>query len=232
MPDISQLLTAVERGDTLAADQLLPLIYEELRKLATSKMAHFPVEGISWDKATNFCRRLIDKEQLNWTDDVIVEVMASEVGGAYRLPSEAEWEFACRAGTSTQFCTGDTAEDLSRVSWFITSSDKKTSAVGEKQNNVFGLYDMHGNVWEWALDAWNPKWYATLNDSPAINPINPPGPNSERLTPGGNYSSGAVACRSGSRCSEASSYNATRIGFRVALSVDALRMSLKQSQVQ
>jgi serine/threonine protein kinase/formylglycine-generating enzyme required for sulfatase activity len=187
----------------------------------------FPVEGVSWDKARDFCHRLSDKEKLNSAENANHKAIASILDGAYRLPSEAEWEFACRAGTLTQFCNGNTSADLSRAGWFTGSSDKRTHAVGELLSNSFGLYDMHGNVWEWALDAWNPTWYATLTVSPAVNPFNPPGPDSERMSRGGNYSSGAFACRSGSRCSEASSYNATLIGFRVALAVDAVRTALK-----
>ena len=189
-----------------------------------------PVEGVKWDMATDFCRRLIEKEKLK-PGKARDPATATQGDGAYRLPSEAEWEFACRAGTMTQFFNGDSSEDLMQAGWFNSSSDEKTYSVGEKQSNPFGLHDMHGNVWEWVLDGWSPAWYGTFTGRPAVNPLNPATPDSERMTRGGNYVSAAVTCRSGSRCSEASSYHATLIGFRVALSVDALRMSLQRSPV-
>ncbi len=192
----------------------------------------FPVEGVSWDMATDFCRRLLEKEHITSPGGDNDPAIATQTSGAYRLPSEAEWEFACRAGTLTQFFSGDSSEDLMQAAWFNSSSAKTTHPVGQKLSNPFGLHDMHGNVWEWVLDAWSPTRYTALSGSPVRNPINPALPGSERMTRGGNYSSTAIPCRSGSRCSEASGYNATLIGFRVALSVDALRATLKQSPLQ
>ncbi len=177
-------------------------------------------------QGTEFCRRLGEQEKLATVDDGGVLAVSPELRGAYRLPTEAEWEFACRAGTTTQFHSGNSPSDLSQAGWYTNSANKRTHAVGEKQSNAYGLFDMHGNVWEWVLDAWNPTWYAAKHDGPAVNPLNAPGPLSERMARGGNYSSGSFACRSASRCSEASGYNATLIGLRVALSVEVVQASL------
>ncbi len=190
----------------------------------------FPVEGVTWDDATDFCRQLIAKEELHSSGDANSETTAIYGDAAYRLPTEAEWEFACRAGAVTTFCIGKTDSDLYRVGWSIDTSSRRTHAVGELQPNSFGLYDMHGNAWEWALDAWSPKWYSTLKSTPVVNPINPPVLGSERMARGGNYISSVLTCRSGSRCSEESCYNSSLIGFRVVLSIDAVRYAMKQTR--
>jgi serine/threonine protein kinase/formylglycine-generating enzyme required for sulfatase activity len=173
----------------------------------------FPVEGVSWNNAVDFCVRLTDMES-----------------AAYRLPTEAEWEYACRAGSTTEYFTGDTPADLAQMCWFADNSNDRTHAVGELQQNAFGMHDMHGNVWEWVADAWNPTLYSTEANYATVNPFNRPSEDSQRMTRGGNYCSYAEACRSASRCSEASAYHTTVIGLRVAMSVEAVRQSLMESK--
>ena len=95
-----------------------------------------PVENVSWDDVQGFIKKLNNMEG---TDK-------------YRLPTEAEWEYACRAGTTTRFYTGDSEEDLSRAGWYRFNSGDKTHPVGQKTPNSWGLYDMHGNVYEWVQD--------------------------------------------------------------------------------
>jgi formylglycine-generating enzyme required for sulfatase activity len=99
--------------------------------------ADYPVKNTSWDDATEFCRKLSRK-----------------VGREIRLPTEAEWEYACRAGTRTTYGFGDSAEQLGDYAWFGTNSGGKIHPVGARKPNAWGLYDMHGNVWEWCQD-----WY-------------------------------------------------------------------------
>jgi formylglycine-generating enzyme required for sulfatase activity len=100
-----------------------------------------PVEKVSWDDAVAFCTKL---------SALPAEVAAGRV---YRLPTEAEWEYACRAGSTTTYSFGDDAKDLGKYAWFGDSAGRTTHAVGQKLPNGWGLYDMHGNVWEWCTDA-------------------------------------------------------------------------------
>jgi formylglycine-generating enzyme required for sulfatase activity len=95
-----------------------------------------PVETVSWDDATEFCRRL---------SALPVE---RDAGRVYRLPSEAEWEYACRAGTTTRWCFGDDEARLADVAWFNKNSGGMTHPVGQKRANAWGLYDMYGNAWQ------------------------------------------------------------------------------------
>jgi formylglycine-generating enzyme required for sulfatase activity len=106
-----------------------------------------PVEQVSWDDAVAYCAALTDRE---------LEAGLIPVGTAYRLPTEAEWEYACRALTSTRFSYGDDPEyhQLTDYAWFSENSEGRTHPVGKKLPNPWGLYDMHGNVWEWCQDFW------------------------------------------------------------------------------
>lgn len=102
-----------------------------------------PVENVSWHDAMEFCKKLTERER---------KVGRLLAGYKYTLPTLEQWEIACRAGTTTKYCSGDTEEDLSRVAWWSENSDGKTHPVGTKEPNAWGIYDMHGNVWEWYLD--------------------------------------------------------------------------------
>jgi formylglycine-generating enzyme required for sulfatase activity len=108
--------------------------------------ANCPVEQVSWDDTQKFIQRL------NGMND----------GYIYRLPTEAEWEYACRAGT-----TGDYAGNLSEMAWYSDNSGNKTHAVGGKQPNAWGLADMHGNVWEWCQDWYHETYYGAPTDGSA-----------------------------------------------------------------
>jgi len=115
------------------------------------KGAYLPVEQVSWYD----CQQFIQK--LNQLDP----------GRGYRLPTEAEWEYACRAGTTTKYYTGDSESDLASAGWYEGNSDKRTHPVGEKVPNVFGLYDMHGNVWEWCEDWYHDSYNGAPTDGSA-----------------------------------------------------------------
>ena len=113
----------------------------------------YPVETVSWEDAVEFCKRLSAKE-----------------GKTYRLPTEAEWEYACRAGTTTEWYCGDKEDELGRVAWYRKNSGKMPHPVGGKEANSWGLFDIHGNVFEWCADWYDSDYYA---NSP---PSDPPGP--------------------------------------------------------
>jgi len=122
------------------------------------------------------------------------------------LPTEAEWEYSAPAGT-----TGDYAGNLDSMAWYEANSDKKTHPVATKQANTWGLYDMHGNVWEWCQDWYGSDYYA---NSPSVNPTGATS-GSNRVNRGGSYSSDAVILRSANRDSNSPSIRFISLGFRV-----------------
>jgi formylglycine-generating enzyme required for sulfatase activity len=150
------------------------------------KGANKPVDSVSWSDAVAFCVRL---------SSLPAEVAAGRV---YRLPTEAEWEYACRAGTTTAYSFGDDAQDLGKYAWFGDNSGSTTHAVGKKLPNGWGLYDMHGNVWEWCSDA--------VVDG------------SFRVRRGGGWYVVAADCRAADRSGIAPSSRDFILGFRLALS--------------
>ncbi len=148
------------------------------------KGANNPVEQVSWDDAVAYCAKL---------SSLPAEVAAGRV---YRLPTESEWEYACRAGTTTEYSFGDDKQDLGKYAWFKENSGKTTHAVGEKLPNGWGLYDMHGNVWEWCSDAEG----------------------SGRVYRGGSWTSDAAHCRTAYRGTLEPTNRGHNRGFRLALS--------------
>ena len=158
-----------------------------------------PVQVVSWDDAVAFCQKL---------SDLPVEKAAGRV---YRLPTEAEWEYACRAGTTTAYSFGDNTYLLGYFAWYDNNSSLQPHAVGQKKPNAWGLHDMHGNVWEWCSD-----WHEAY---PVRELIDPQGPYSglRRVSRGGSYMSVPENCRSAYRNMHAEDNRALNLGFRVAL---------------
>lgn len=159
-----------------------------------------PVEQVSW----NDCEVWL--QELSSVDDVQLPH-----GYQYRLPTEAEWEFACRAGTSTRFHFGDGDGALDDHAWYSANSRGQTHPVGEKAPNGWGLHDLHGNVWEWCAD-----WYGPL---PRGKVTDPRGPifGTKRVFRGGSWGVAAARCRSAYRVWNEPSYKDYTVGFRVAV---------------
>ena len=179
---------------------------EEYEKVMGNNPSDFkglknPVEKVSWEDAVSFCKKLSEMPE------------EKAAGREYRLPTEAEWEFACRAGSKTAYSFGDTEETLAEYALFGVGIRKGTThPVGEKKPNRWGLYDMHGNVLEWCQD-----WYA---DYPPDASTDPQGPNGdfERVGRGGGWNFVAGACRSAWRFRQNPLTRNDAHGFRVALS--------------
>jgi formylglycine-generating enzyme required for sulfatase activity len=124
------------------------------------------------------------------------EWLSAKTGQFYRLPTEAEWEYACRAGTTTAYSFGDDVSKLGEFAWFSGNTDGKYGLVGKKKPNPWGLHDMHGNVMEWTLDQYDPKGYAGLGSDNPLNVASQPYPHAVR---GGSWMDGAAQLRCGAR---------------------------------
>jgi len=176
----------------------------------------YPAIGMSWTNAVTFCKWLSEK-----------------TGRKYRLPTEAEWEYAARAGTTTPFGEVDSAEKLTEVAWFKPNSNGEPHPVGRKKPNAWGLYDMRGNVWEWVWDLYAPDAYQQC----ANQLENPTGPatGADHVVRGGCHSSSWEELRSAARSTKDKGWHMNDpqmpkskwwfpqidvIGFRVARSVE------------
>jgi formylglycine-generating enzyme required for sulfatase activity len=158
----------------------------------------YPVENVSWYDVQEFIQCLNRKEGHD----------------RYRLPTEAEWEYACRAGSSSAFSFGDDGDRLARHAWYEENSKDGRHPVGELAPNTWGLYDMHGNVWEWVQDAYDRAYYRR---SPSVDPRGPDA-GLRRVIRGGDWRHGAQDCRSAARVGDRPDYRYDDIGFRLALS--------------
>ncbi|AFY39448.1 Sulphatase-modifying factor protein [[Leptolyngbya] sp. PCC 7376] len=177
----------------------------------------YPVEQVSWDDCQKFLEKLNQK-----------------TGKQYRLPSEAEWEYACRAGTTRRYYFGDNAEQLGDYAWFadnsgdkrldsaeiwridsanyggrITGNNCRIHPVGQKKPNQFGLYDMYGNIWEWCEDSWEDSYKISRNQKPFVNS------GAKKVIRGGSWISNPRNCRSAYRNYNTPGVRNYSVGFRV-----------------
>jgi acetoin utilization deacetylase AcuC-like enzyme/formylglycine-generating enzyme required for sulfatase activity len=191
---------------------------EQFRKYQISDPSHFkgtgqPLERINWTDAAMYCNERSLAEGLTPCYDEATWVCNFDANG-YRLPTEAEWEYACRAGTSTRYSFGDDVRLLKDYGWFAENAGGRTHPPGQKKPNPWGLYDMHGNVAEWCNDRYAGDYYS---HSPDRDPKGPDKGN-ERVLRGGSWKSSADACRSTYRASDPSINDtclaADTIGFR------------------
>jgi formylglycine-generating enzyme required for sulfatase activity len=161
-----------------------------------------PVERVSWDDAQRFCEKL-----------------SRLLGRQVRLPSEAEWEYGCRAGTETAFWSGSDEADLARTGWYEANSGRTTHPVAERDTpNAWGLHDMHGNVWEWTADWYADDYYAKYAKSRAVDPAGPTG-GVWRVMRGGSWFFSAVSARAAYRNFRHPTGRYYVVGFRVVLPV-------------
>ena len=176
-------------------------------KVAGQDTKRFPVECVSWDDAVEFCRKLSEMPE------------ERSAGRRYVLPSEAQWEYACRAGSIDRysFSSGRSGipkeyedHELSDYGWFSDNAGGMAHAVGGKRPSAWGLYDMHGNVWEWCQDWYDKDYYAA---SPPDDPSGPPG-GSIRVGRGGGWINPARLCRSAFRNDEGPEGRYFDVGFR------------------
>jgi formylglycine-generating enzyme required for sulfatase activity len=164
--------------------------------------ADYPVTYVSWNQAVDFCRNLTNQERKAGR-------LPSE--WEFTLPTDAQWEYACRAGTSTAFSFGDDELSLSESAWWygaLEAGGEFAHEIGQKKANPWGLHDIHGNVWEWCQD-----WY----EEKVTGGVNPPGPSkgSLRVYRGGSWRHQGSLCRSAYRWGVDPTYQNTDLGFRV-----------------
>ncbi len=166
---------------------------------------NLPVETVNWNHATNYCAKLTARE---------VAAGRLPPGWNYRLPTEAEWEYACRAGTTTRFSFGDdpTYSLVGQYAWYRDNANSRTHPVGTKLPNPWGLFDMYGNVAEWCLD-----WYNTIY--PGGNVVDPQGPvsASDRSIRNSNWEGSNITLRSAQRIGRSANHIWFSTGFRVVL---------------
>jgi formylglycine-generating enzyme required for sulfatase activity len=163
---------------------------EQWEAVMGSNPSHFkgpknPVENVSWDDCQQFLEKLNAK--------------VGAQGGKFVLPTEAQWEYACRAGSKTRYSFGDNEAELGEYAWYAANSGDKTHPVGGKKPNSWGLYDVHGNVWQWCADWYDEKYDAnSAANEPAKDPSGP-ATGLLRVARGGSWLSTTRRCRSADR---------------------------------
>ena len=181
-----------------------PVTQEQYQAIMGNNPSNFkdnpknPVEQVSWNDAQAFCQKLSEK-----------------TGKNYRLSSEAEWEYACRAGTQTRYYFGDNEKQLGEYAWYNENSGRKTYPVGQKKPNNWGLSDMSGNVWEWCGDGWHENYENLPKDGSSWNEND--SQSSLRLMRGGAWDENSRVCRSANRHGGNADYGFSGRGFRLAL---------------
>jgi formylglycine-generating enzyme required for sulfatase activity len=186
----------ISQGFYLGAYEITQAQYDEVmgNSPRDGESHMLPVSQITYEDALEFCRRLSIAARLE-----------------VRLPTEAQWEYACRAGTETRYYSGDTEADLARVGWYSKNSDGRAHPIGQKKPNAWGLYDMHGNVWEYCADFIDD--YALMPDTDPVGRIMP----RNGAMRGGGWMHDSEECRAATRLISDDMFGGA--GFRIALNI-------------
>jgi len=187
-----------------------PVTQAQWQKIMKNNPSHFkgeqrPVENISWNNTQEFLGKLNAVVKTNGRSSL-----------RFRLPTEAEWEYACRAGTQTAYSFGDGHDQLGDYAWFNGNSNKQTHSVGEKWPNAFGLYDMHGNVWEWCQDTYHENYTGAPVDGNAWGSSDD---NKRKVLRGGAWFYDPNYCRSAFRFWYMPDVQYLTFGFRIVSSI-------------
>lgn len=180
----------------------------EYAALMSNNPSHFegqnnnPVEKVKFPDAVAYCAALSRREK---------EAGRLQDPEVYRLPTEAEWEYACRAGTTNLYSFGDDVALADQFAWILDNSEGTTHPIGQKKPNAWGLYDMHGNVWEWCND-----WYAPTPTNDVVNPVGPRA-SKFKVFKGGSWNHNVEFARPSSRFMMETNGGTAFVGFRVAL---------------
>jgi len=214
-------------------DQIVKRHPETGRILRTGDYSNHPVESVSWYDAMEFCKRLSELSN------------EKKFGHTYRLPTQAEWEYACRAGSQANYSFGNNENELQQHAWYLRNSGQRTHPVGQKKPNAWGLYDMHGNVWEWCSDWRKERRDRAGNDvlalmlelylgweidsgrppSAAIDPVGP-ADGVSRVYRGGSWGVMPSACIANAQYGRSPEFANGTHGFRLALSLSGVRENL------
>jgi len=184
----------VEREGKLSFEQRPEIMW---KNPGFEQTDNHPVVQVSWNDAMAFCQ---------WLSGID--------GKRYTLPTEAQWEYACRANSTSAWCFGDNDADLAQYGWYADHGGRGTKPVGQKLPNGFGLFDIHGNVWEWCLDWYQQDYYG----SSAMDDPKGPTAGSYRVLRGGGWSNSSDSCRSAARGKGSPHFHSIdRLGFRVVM---------------
>ena len=198
--------------------------YHQDKPMEGERAEDRPVENVSWFDAVRFCNRLSEKNgrkpcyritEPKAGSDAAPQVEWDREADGFRLPTEAEWEYACRAGTETAYSFGDNETKLRKYAWFNWNSNDQTHAVGQKKPNGWDLHDLHGNIWEWCWD-WYDIYKVTSDNDKIVtlsDPIGSPS-GSVRVLRGGSFNYGPGFLRSANRLRVEPVNRLRNLGFR------------------
>ena len=217
------LLVRIPAGLFLMGDENGDVNEKPMHRVSFSKafhMAKFAVTQDQWGAVigknpSQFKGPSQPVDSVSWEDcQVFIRELSHRVGRTFSLPSEAEWEYACRAGTAAKFCFGMDAHELGDYAWYDANSGGATHPVGQKKPNAWGLYDMHGNVWEWCADVWHDTYAGgPVDGTPWVDG----GDQSGRVLRGGSWDALTTFCRCATRGRGSPRFDWSVNGFRIVL---------------